>query len=196
MSFLGNLRGGCLSRANSPHGLVGNNDVRPVLDLLADGVQLSLVNLSGFARFSLLKVFSNACKNCESVIDGSLGLGGDIVVCFSVQRSSLGVTSESPRDSHILDHLAGVLSSESSVACQRKVLRSNMHIGVGNGTLNGAKMKSSRGHNDLNSAWVELKGVKNFSWERLSESQRSIALPVSSDEILSHVCDLLYKIKL
>ena len=54
MSILSDLWGGSLSGSNGPDWLVSDDDVGPVVALLSDGIQLSIIDILGLSRFSFL----------------------------------------------------------------------------------------------------------------------------------------------
>lgn len=186
MSLLGDLWSGSLTSADSPDWLVSDNDVAPVLAVLSNGIKLSLVDGSSLSRFSFLEELTNAGKDGEAMVDGELGLQGDILVSLTIESSSLGVTGEGPVNTSILDHLDGVLSSVGTVSSKREVLHTNVHI-VSDDSLNVWDMKSGWANENVNLGWVELEVVENLSWEGFGEREGAIAFPVASYKISSHL---------
>lgn len=103
-----NGRGG-----NVPDGLIGNDNLRPVLDLVGNGLELRGHDLDGLAGFALLQALAAAQDHAEAAVNSCLGLVGnelDIIVryhgydilsciCFRTWSSSWRITlrSEWPR---------------------------------------------------------------------------------------------------
>jgi hypothetical protein len=164
MSVLSDLWGGGLAGSNSPNWLVSDDDLRPVLAHLSDGIELSIIDILGLSRLSFSEELTNASEDGETCINGKLGLLGNVFVGLSVEGSSLGVTSEGVLDSHILGHGNGEFSGVSTITCQRQVLESNTHVILQDG-LNGGDVKGRWGDNDLNLLWVKLEFVKHVNWE-------------------------------
>ena len=164
MSILSDLWGGSLSGSNGPDWLVGDDDVGPVVALLSDGIQLSIIDILGLSRFSFLEQLSNAGKDSETIVNGQLGLQGHVLVALTVEGSSLGVTSEGGGHSHVFDHANGKLSGIGAISCQGKVLGGHLDVILHN-SLNGGQMEGGWGHHHVNLLWIELEVVKNLSWE-------------------------------
>lgn len=185
MSLLSDLGGGSKASTDGPDGLVGNDDLGPVLALLSNSVQLSRVDGLGLARLTLLLLLTDAGKHGHAVVQSDLGLLSNIRVSLAVERSSLGVAGKGPADAGVLDHGTGELAGESTIASQREVLGSNVHV-VANSSLHGGQVKGSGGDHDINLGGIELEVVEDLSREILGESHSSIALPVAADEVSSH----------
>lgn len=68
MNLLGLLRGSNLSRSDSPDGLVGDDDVVPLVcgDLSEEGLELRLNDIVGLAGLSLLQLFSYTSDDSDS----------------------------------------------------------------------------------------------------------------------------------
>ena len=92
MSFLGLLRGSNNSSSNGPNGLVSYNNVRPILNVFADGLKLSSVDFVSASRFSLIEFLSDASHNAESVIESIFSLTTDLIVGLSKDMASLTVS--------------------------------------------------------------------------------------------------------
>jgi hypothetical protein len=182
--LLSNLGRGSLAGADSPDGLVGNDDLGPVLAHLSDGVELSSVDLLGSAGLSLIEELTNTGEDGHAAVDSDLGLVGDILVGLTEESSSLGVTGESPGDTHILDHLDGELTSVGTVAGEGEVLGGDVDV-VADNTLDVRDVQGSGGDDNINLSRVELKLVKDLSGELLGELDSAIALPVASDQQFS-----------
>lgn len=71
-----------LHKLDAPDGLVGNDNLAPVLDLVRDSLQLLGDNVDGLARLALLQALTAAQNYTESVVDRSLCLAGDEVISF------------------------------------------------------------------------------------------------------------------
>ena len=186
VGILSNLWTGNLTCSNSPDWLVSNNNVAPVLNHLSDGVELSLIDFSSFATFSLSEELSNACKNNESLIKCELGLFSNFLIRLTIESSSLGVTGQSVEDTSILDHLNWKFTSVGTVSSKRKVLSGNLDIFVGQTSLDSLDVKSSWCNNNIDFWWVKYKLVEYFIWEWFSKGEVAIAFPVTADQEFSH----------
>jgi hypothetical protein len=71
------LGGGDLAGADGPDGLVGDDDLAPVLDLLADGSKLTDDDLHGLASVALLESLTAAEDDVDAAVNGGFGLVGD-----------------------------------------------------------------------------------------------------------------------
>ena len=60
MGLLSLLWGGDNTGADSPDWLVGNDNFAPVINLLADGFELSCIDSISLTSFTLIKLFTNA----------------------------------------------------------------------------------------------------------------------------------------
>ena len=67
-------------KLDAPDGLVGNDNLAPVLDLVRNSLQLLGNNVDGLARLALLQALTAAEDYTETVVDGSLCLAGNEVV--------------------------------------------------------------------------------------------------------------------
>jgi hypothetical protein len=66
----------CL-RFNAPDGLVGNDNLAPVLDLVRDSLELLGDDLDGLASLTLLQALTAAQNDAKTVVDGILCLAGN-----------------------------------------------------------------------------------------------------------------------
>ena len=156
--------GGCLSSADGPDGLVGNDEVGPAGDGTLYSVKLSLDDIIGLTSFALLKSLTDAEDDLEAVGLGAGSLGSDHLVSLTVELSALGVTNKGPLKAEVLDLLSRDLSGEGTVATTANVLGSDKHVRVEHG-LGGGDVESDRGHDDLNTLSIELESVKGVRAE-------------------------------
>jgi hypothetical protein len=68
VSSLSLFRGCNNTSSDCPNGFISNYDFAPVFNMLSDSSKLSSVNSIGVARFSFIKLFSNASHDAQTVI--------------------------------------------------------------------------------------------------------------------------------
>lgn len=113
-------------RANSPNGLVGNDDLGPVLDLGSDGLELVDDDVDGLASLALLQALTAAENDAEATVNGSLGLVGDERVVLLQDDPALRVAEDGPGDAGVLELLNGDLAGEGAVGLVVDVLSSDL----------------------------------------------------------------------
>jgi hypothetical protein len=200
--LLGLLGAGDLAGANGPDGLVGNDDLAPVLDLLGDGAELVGDDLDGLVGLSLLEGLANAENNAEAVVEGGLGLGSDEVVGLLEDDTTLRVTGQGPGDVGLLELAGRDLTGEGTVGLVEDVLGSDLETGAE--VLTGEeKVEGRRGDDDLckllafghtlvqclhTDVGVDL-GLVQVVDDALDRVNGTVHLEVTSDEELTtHVC--------
>ena len=142
------LGGGDLAGANGPDRLVGNDDLAPVLDLLADGSELVDDDLHGLASVALLKSLANAEDDVDAAVESSLGLVGDEGVGLLEDDAALAVAEEGPGDVGVLELGDGDLTGEGTVGLVEDVLGGNLNTLAG--VLAGEEeVEGGRGDDDL-----------------------------------------------
>jgi len=74
---------GYFASANCPDGLVGDDDITPLVNfqLIRNGLKLSGANLVSLATFSFFKSFTDADHDSHTVLNGDIGLESDLFVC-------------------------------------------------------------------------------------------------------------------
>ena len=100
----------CLASADSPDGLISNNDFGPICDLLPDSGKLSRVDLIGLLRLTLIELFADACHNREARIKSHLSLLRDDFIGFAEDVSALAVSKNDPIDTKVFDLGCGSLT--------------------------------------------------------------------------------------
>lgn len=128
MNLLCLLSAGDLSSANGPNGLVGNDNLAPVTDLLLEGRELASNDLQGLASLTLFQGLTTAPDDADAVFGRELGLGGNNVVALAEDGSALGVTKDGPVDARVLQLGDGDLASEGTVGLAVDVLSSNSDV--------------------------------------------------------------------
>jgi len=68
MGLLSNIWSSSLTSSNSPDWLICDDNLGPVVALLADSIELSSIDIFGFSGLSLLEELTDACKDCQSSI--------------------------------------------------------------------------------------------------------------------------------
>lgn len=199
------LSGGDLAGANSPDGLVGNDDLAPVLDLLGDSAELVGDDLDGLVGLSLLEGLADAENNTEAVVKGGLGLGSDEVVGLLEDDTALRVTSQSPGDVGLLELGGRNLTSEGTVGLVEDVLGGDLETGA-EVLASEEQVKGRRSNDDLcellalctsrrvcmqcllTDIGVDL-GLVQVVHDALDRVDRTVHLEVASDkELTTHVC--------
>lgn len=104
MNLLCLLRRGNLARSNGPDGLVGHDDLGPVLgDLLAHSLELADDDVHRLVGLALLEGFAHAEDDAERVGKGSSRLVGDGFIALAEEGAALGVAEDYPGDLGVLE---------------------------------------------------------------------------------------------
>jgi len=122
MSLLGLLRSSDDTCADSPDWLVCNDDLAPVGDLLADGIELASVDSISLTSFALIKLLSNASHDVEVVFESNFDLLCDDLIGLSEDMASLTVTKDDPAEAEVLQHSSAGFTSVCTVAVKGAVL--------------------------------------------------------------------------
>ena len=80
MSFLCLVWCGSLSRADSPHRFISNDNLTPVVDIFSNGTELSCIDVIRFACFSFIEFLTNASNYLEIIVKGVLNLLANNVI--------------------------------------------------------------------------------------------------------------------
>lgn len=130
MDLLRLLGGGDLAGANSPDGLVGNNNVGPLLgaDSLSDGTELCGDDGDGLALLALLEGLAAAKDDADALVEGVLGLGGDELVGLLEDDTALRVADQGPADVGVLELGGGDLAGEGALVLVVDVLGGDLDL--------------------------------------------------------------------
>lgn len=112
-------------KINSPDWLVSHNNLRPVLNLLCNSLELSGHDINGLSSLTLLQALTTAENDTESAIKGSLGLLRDELVILLEDNPPFRMSENSPGDAAVLQLIYGELTSESAVWLVKNVLGSD-----------------------------------------------------------------------
>ena len=192
MGLLSLLWGGDNTGADSPDWLVGNDNLAPVINLLADGFELSCIDSISLTSFTLIELFADASHDTDVLVKGSLDLLADNLVGLAKDVASLTVSKDAPVESEVLEHDSASLTSVSSVAVKGAVLCGKLDGGAGEGSLGSTEMKGRGSDNDLNLGLVDLHVLEDASGELASEVDGPVAFPVSSDKQFAHGAHILF----
>ena len=118
MGFLCLLWGGSDTGSDSPDGLVSDDNLAPVFNLLADGVELTGIDCVGLASLTLVQLLANASHHAQVVVEGNLDLVGDIQVALTEDVASLTMTEDDPVQAEVLEHDSACLSCVGTVAIE------------------------------------------------------------------------------
>lgn len=111
---------------NIPDGLVGNDNLAPVLDLLGNSLELLGDDLDGGAGLALLEALTAAQNDAQTAVNGSLGLVGDNLVRLAENGAALRVAENGPGDAAVLELRGGDLAGEGAVGLVVDVLRGDL----------------------------------------------------------------------
>lgn len=128
MDLLSLLSGSNLAGADSPDGLVGNDNVGPVGDLGLEGLELLRDEVDGLASLTGLEGLAAAPDDLEAVLSGVLGLGGDGLVRLAEDLTTLRVAEDDPVDVAILELGDGDLAGEGTVGLVEDVLGGDLDV--------------------------------------------------------------------
>lgn len=104
MGLLSLIGSGDLASTDGPHGLVGNDDVLPILLLehVDHSLELSLADVHGLTALSLLEQLTNAQDDLDAVGKSDLGLLGNQLVRLSSDGvAALAVAHEGPVNTEV-----------------------------------------------------------------------------------------------
>ena len=186
VSLLSLLWRGSDSSADGPDWLVSNDDLAPVLDLLADGSELSGVDLVGPARLTLVELLTDASNDLEVIVEGHLDLLGDSLVGLAEDVTALTVSEDDPVEASVLEHGGTGLTSEGTIAVDGAVLGGNLHNRALEGLLGSGDVHEVWCNDDIDLVDIKGEWSQDISWELAGKAKGAIALPVSSDKQLSH----------
>jgi hypothetical protein len=210
------LGGGDLAGADGPDGLVGDDDLAPVLDLLADGGELVDDDLHGLVGLALLEGLADAEDDVDAAVESGLGLVGDESVALLQDDAALAVADQSPGNVGVLELRGGDLAGESAVGLVEDVLGGDLDALAG--VLAGEEeVEGGRGDDDLGvgidlgvvelvddvgdrlNGAVPVGGRKSVSWAVclvslwLLRGIGSVHLEVTADEELTrHDCGIVW----
>jgi hypothetical protein len=117
---------GDLAGANSPDGLVGNDNLGPEVrgaELALEGLELLGNDLESPVALALLERLATAPDNTDAVLCRILGLGGNEVVALAQNGPSLAVAENDPRDAAVAELSYADLAGEGAVGFVEDVLR-------------------------------------------------------------------------
>jgi hypothetical protein len=149
VNVLGIIRGGSKTSTNSPNRLISNDNVGPVLDLLNDGINLSVDNVNGLVSVTLLKGLANAENNAKTVIKSKLGLVSNKLVRLLDDGTALRVAENDPLGANILNLLNRDLTGKGTAGLVESVLGSNGDSGSLQVLLGPQKVGSRRRDDNL-----------------------------------------------
>lgn len=112
----------CRQGRNSPNGLISNNNLAPVLDLIRNSLELRSDNLNRLVRLPLLEALTTAQNHAESAVQRSLGLGGNKLVVLLKDDTALRVAEDGPCDAAVLELLRRDLAGEGAAGLVEDVL--------------------------------------------------------------------------
>jgi hypothetical protein len=131
-----------------PDGLVGNDDLAPVLDLVGNSLKLLGDNVDSGAGLPLLEALTAAQNHADATVEGSLGLAGNERVVLLQDGAALRVTDKGPCDTAVLQLLGRDLTGESTAGLVVDVLSGDLNT-LAEVLAGKEKVESRGGNNDL-----------------------------------------------
>lgn len=107
--------GGGLAGTDGPDGLVGDNNVGPVADLVGVRAHLASNHFVGVASLALLQGLANAGNDLEASGQGMRGLLGDQFIGLLEDGTTLRMAQDDPIDVDVLQHGGRNLASEGTL---------------------------------------------------------------------------------
>ena len=148
-----------LTGTDGPNWLVGDDNLRPCLNRVFDGIELCLENFVGLTSFTLLKGLTDAQNCVETSALCLCRFLGDDFVGLTIELSALGVTDESPLVAKVNDLLGTDLTSECTVAFSTDVLSSALNVHIQHRPRH-SQVKNSGGNDDLDRILVDGHAVQ------------------------------------
>jgi hypothetical protein len=148
VDLLGLLSGSNLASADSPDGLVGDDNVGPVGDLGLERLELLRDKVDGLASLTGLESLAAAPDDLEAVLGGVLGLGGDGLVGLAEDLTTLRVAEDDPVDVAVLELGDRDLAGESTVGLVEDVLGGDLDV-LAEGLTDEREVDGRRRDNDL-----------------------------------------------
>jgi len=189
VSLLSLVGSGGLASADSPDGLVGDDDARPVLlvlDASRKGGHLGGDDLLGLALLTLLKKLTDAEDDVEAVLESSDSLVGQELVSLAKDVTTLAVAEEGPLEAKVNSSGGRELTSEGT-SLDVAVLGADVVAGldVAHDIGDVKSLGSNNNINDFLSGNLvnRLVKISNKLPDRLNSA---IALPVTTNKELSH----------
>mmetsp|Transcript_88654 Transcript_88654/g.173387 ORF Transcript_88654/g.173387 Transcript_88654/m.173387 type:complete len:290 (+) Transcript_88654:120-989(+) len=179
------VRRGHLAGADGPDGLVGDDDVVPVLDLRDHSGQLPLVHLVRLPRLALLQQLADAEDHLHALLLADLHLLRRDLVGVAVLRAALGVADERPTDAEVGEVLRAPLPGESAEARGRDVLGGHGHAQALDALLHHRDVQGRRADENVDLVLVEGGAFPSLDELGGGLLRRWVALPVATDDRLA-----------
>lgn len=106
----------------SPDGLICDDDLTPVLDLVCHSLQLLGNNLNRLVGLPLLQALSAAQNYTQATVQRRLGLRCNEVVVFLKDDTALRVTKNCPCDAAVFELISGNLAGKGTAGLVEDVL--------------------------------------------------------------------------
>mmetsp|Transcript_104148 Transcript_104148/g.299743 ORF Transcript_104148/g.299743 Transcript_104148/m.299743 type:complete len:290 (+) Transcript_104148:121-990(+) len=174
-----------LARADGPDGLVGDDDVVPILDLRDDGGELALVHLVCLPRLALLQHLADAQDDLDALLLADLDLLRRDLVGVAVLGAALGVADERPPDAEVGEVLRAPFPGEGTEACGRDILGGHGHAEGLDALLDHGDMQGGGADEDVDLVLVERRPLPSLDQLRGRLRRCWVALPVAADDRLA-----------
>lgn len=113
---------------DSPDRLVGNDNLRPVLDGVRHSLQLLGHDSNSAAGLPLLQALTTAENNAQSAISRGLCLASDERIVLLQDYSSLRVSKDRPGDTAVFELVGRDLAREGTIRLVEDVLGCNFDV--------------------------------------------------------------------
>jgi hypothetical protein len=113
------------TRLGLPDGFIGDNYLRPVLNLVRNSLELLRHHLDGLVRLTLLQALTTAKNDTQATIDSRFGLACNKLIVFLENDSSLRVSQDGPGNTTLLQLIDRYLTREGAVGLVINVLGGN-----------------------------------------------------------------------
>ena len=183
VSILSLLWGSGQTSSNGPDWFVSDNNLGPVL--LGENIGISLDlredEVVGGTSLTAFLWLTAASHDGKTRVDGVLGLGGTFFVRLAL-LTTLGVTGNSPLDTHIGQHLSRSLSGEGTLSLGPDILGTDRNVGA---DLVLDTLQVHLGWADNNLSLRGEGALVEHADKVVHLGHGTIALPVSSNEELA-----------
>lgn len=138
-----------LAGTNSPDGLVGDDNLAPVVNVALEALKLLGNDIDSLASLALLEGLAAAPDDADAVLGSVGGLEGDGLVGLLEDGAALGVAEDGPVDVEVLELLDGDLAGVGAVGLVEDVLGGDLDV-VLDALADEGEVEGGRGDDNLN----------------------------------------------
>mmetsp|Transcript_127048 Transcript_127048/g.367788 ORF Transcript_127048/g.367788 Transcript_127048/m.367788 type:complete len:200 (+) Transcript_127048:414-1013(+) len=181
MRLLRLIRRRHLACADGPHGLVGDDDLVPILHLRQDGRDLALVHLVGLPGLPLIKLLTDAEDDLHALLLALLHLLRRDLVGLAILGAALRVPDQRPRHAEVHQVLGGVLACERTEAGRAHVLGGDLHAHALQTRLHHGQVQRRGADHHLDLLLVERLALPPIQQLLGVLHRRRVALPIAAN---------------